>query len=211
MALTTQQEIIDNSQAGRNFPKGLFDIDSVEETLVNDCLGTALWNALLADQTDLSGATKWGCNDCTSYNEGDIVEKDGVYWTSTIDNNDSIPCLGDWILTPKFETDCYNKLWSYLVKVISARVYSEALPFSIVNSGTGGLTISGADRNQERSLTPSEVVILQKPILSKASQVLENMKIWMKGSDCVFPENPFTDECKEDCIKPNSYSRFFFR
>lgn len=210
MALTLPQEIIDNSQAGRNFPKGLFDIDSVEETLVNDCLGTTLWNALLADQTDVSEATLWDCN--TTYSLDDIVLFEGRYYTSTENSNQTKPCSKDakWVETPKFETDCYNKLWSYLVKVISARVYSEALPFSIVNSGTGGLTISGADRNQERSLTPSEVVILQKPILSKSNQVLENMKIWMKDSDCVFPENPFTDECVENCVKP-VYSRFWMR
>ena len=213
MALTTAQEVINNSPAGRNFPKDKFNIDSVEKTLVNQCLGKALWEALLVDQTDLSEAIKWGCNDCTSYIEGDIVEKDGVYWTSTIDNNDSVPCDGNslWILTPKFESDCYNELWTYLVKVIANRVYAKALPFSIVNSGTGGLTISGPDRNQERSLTPAEVVILQKPILSDANEELENMKIWMKDSNCVFPENPFTDECVEDCAKPVSYSRFWMR
>ena len=217
MALTTPQEIIDNSQAGRDFPKSLFDIDSVEETLVNDCLGSGLWAAMLENLTDLSEAVNWECTsggwDCgPAYSIDDIVKKDGYYWTSTANNNTTIPCKesANWIKTPKFTTECYNKLWSYLVKVIAARVYSEAMPFAIVNSGTGGLTISGTDRNQERSMTPAEVVILQKPILSKANQVLENMKVWMKETECVFPDNPFTEECVENCVVP-VYSRFFFR
>lgn len=210
MALTTTQEIIDNSQAGRNFPKSLFDIDSVEEALVNDCLGSGLWAGLLANLTNVSAATIWDCN--LTYSLGNMVLFEGKYYTSTENANQTKPCSkgAKWLEVPKFTTNCYNKLWSYLVKVISGRVYAEAMPFAIGNSGTGGLTINGTDRNQERSMTPAEVVVLQRLILSKANQVLENMKVWMKETNCVFPENPFTEVCVENCVKP-VYSRFFFR
>lgn len=214
MALTTAQEVTDNSPAGKDFPKRFFDIESVEETLVNTCLGKVFYAALLANLTNVSSAVIWDCN--AVYGAGNLVKKDDYYYTSTSANNTTVPGKigASWTVAPKFTTACYNTFWGYFVKVIANKVYSEALPYSIVNSGTGGLTINGADKNQERSLTPSEVVILQKPINQKVSTILENMKIWMNADAqkaCNFPANPFTEICETGCTIVPQRTRFIFR
>lgn len=203
--MITEIEVQTYSPAGKTFPRNLIceNIPIAEEDLVNNCLGQDLWDWLTEHQNpEIESAEDW--QDCGDYAEGDTVKRNGLYYVSTADNNNTDPAKAgsDWQTAPKFDEDCANKLWEkYLRKILAYRVYFYALPFTAATPGAAGLIVQGTDDRGQRGATIGEISKMQDSVQNMVAVMLSNMKTWSgqeAQKDCEWPDSPALDGCK-DC------------
>lgn len=203
--MITEIEVQTYSPAGKTFPRNLIceNIPIAEEDLVNNCLGQQLWDWLNEKiNPDLETAEDWV--DCGDYATDDIVKRNGLFYVSTADNNNSDPAKAgsEWEIAGKFTDDCANKLWEkYLRKILAYRVYFFALPFTAATPGAAGLIVQGTDDRGQRGATIGEISKMQDSVQNMVAVMLSNMKNW-SGQDaqdeCEWPDSPALGSCK-DC------------
>ena len=127
-------------------------LEDTEESYLNDLFGEDNYQLLLDDLVDYSDKPKW--DDETTYSEDDIVCYEGEYFVLLVEHNttsDPPNCNDEWELAPKFEKDCYNEMWNEgrLKKLLSWRIYAEAVPFYPEVLGAAQFTGTDADYKEK--------------------------------------------------------------
>lgn len=209
----TETEVIKYSSAGKDFPtKPVCDcLDDVEETFINECLGTDLDEHLTGLLQSLpDNVAEW--QDCNSYAAGDVVDRNGIYYEAAADYTSSDPLdeNGDWAEYDRFTSECANQLWTrYLRKILALMVFKCAIPEATHRTGAGGLTVQGQDPKGERAATGSEIARKQMDVQARIDSIMKNMRIWMAHEDreeCDFPSSAMASECA-DCGKSDAIGR----
>lgn len=197
--LITATDVLLHSPAGVGFPnKPICDhLDLVEETVVNECLGTDLYEHLVGLLNPIpDGTADWV--ECGDYSTGNVVYRNGLYYISLSDTNNTDPAddPANWELYPKFSTDCTNTLWErYLRRILAYKVFYHALPFATMQTGAAGLTVQLADSRGERAANGAEIAKLQENVARVISVTLDNLKTWINDtaqSACGFPSSPLS-------------------
>lgn len=134
-------------------PCDLNDIQQVEATMADTCLGEEFYNALLSNLNDYSDKPQWTN---TETKEGEVKLYKGFYYIALKDTTAEPSLKSDWAKAPKFETDCYNDLWcKRLGRYIALLVAQSSLPIistSMSASGTVKKKGEGFEAAEETSV-----------------------------------------------------------
>ena len=112
--------------------------------------------------------------------------KNGVYYQSTANNNNTDPELegSDWVQYPKFETACYNTMWNdFLRGVFAYTIYSAALPFATIGAGAQGVTIQEKDEKGRRAGNNQEIKAMQSHLKQEVDTMFRNLDAWLFNTD----------------------------
>lgn len=135
--LITPEEVKELAKIDRHIqPCDLNDIQQVEATMADTCLGEDFYNALLSDLHDYSDRPQWTN---TETKQGEVKYYKGVYYTALKDTTAEPSLKSDWAKAPKFENDCYNDLWcKRLGRYIALLVAQSSLPILSTAIGASG-------------------------------------------------------------------------
>lgn len=184
--IITQYEVIRYSPAPRDFPPGRITerIPLVEQTIGREKLGYDLFLAMVADLNAVPTGEQWV--DCGDYALDDVVLKNGVYYISTAANNNTDPELegSDWDQYNKFQSACYNTMWTdYLRGIFAYSVYSAALPFATLTADGAGLVVQEKDDKGRRAAKKSEITAMQSFLKQEMDAMWRNLNAWLFNTD----------------------------
>lgn len=199
MNLLLPREVILYSKIDDHFPPcDLDDIREIESYQFTTCLGGDFYDALVADLTDVSGATAYDSG--TSYNQGDMVIYDGLYYTA--DQNSPAEPPTQWTLVDKFQTTCNNDLWcNGLARYLSLVVVRETIPLIATQIGSKGIVKKKGEDFEPAS--EKAISRLQSSIESKINRSWILLDKYMRDNnddDCydLYVDNTGCDDCDKD-------------
>ncbi len=220
MSIITTTEVIRYSPAGRDFPPATIKprIKSCEDKLARELLGIVLYNDMVSKLKALPvDAKEWVCNGDYSLNE--VVVKNGVYYTSTANSNNTDPedDGSDWVQYAKFDHECYEKIWTGWLRLIFAyEVYYNSLPYASRSVGAGGLVVREVDQKGVRGSKVNELDSYLATVRQDIDTESRNLLYWMNKTDegkaCLesFPENLLV-ECVTNYNDAHRSRRIMFR
>lgn len=133
------------SQIDNSFPTyKIKNIHAVEFHAFSNHLGEAFQESLHGDLVDYSGTLEYAI--ASTYNMGDVVAFEGLYYKSLTDTNNSEAGTEPfWELAPKFTSDDNNVLWvNFLGKYLSYLVLDHQMSGDRVqHNGVGLITVQG--------------------------------------------------------------------
>lgn len=184
MSLITPFEVRKYSGAGRDYdpPTLCRLIPQIEQEFVRECLGTELWNYLNTNLTEIpTGIIEW--QSCDIYQTDDVVNYFGCIYTSTADNNATIPgeTGAEWADFDKFTDDGCNTLWTvYLREVLALKVYNESLTEATFRSTGGGVVVNTGDSTGYRAAKRDEISAVKTAIIRSLERTTTNMIEWLR-------------------------------
>lgn len=220
--LITVGEVLQASPESSRFPAALIapHIQRKEDSLARTCLGRDFYDALLADKIDWGVVQTWKATE--SYSLDQYVDFYGMTLKSLANSNTTNPCEDDgtkWEAAEKFDTACYNTLWTtYLRPYLAFVVMASALDYATNPAGAKGV-VEWSDESGARSASTAVLQGRKRKILEDANELLDNMKDWMirlnaTGETC---EGLFSDvpsvaaACGTACAPTYLRRRFAFR
>jgi hypothetical protein len=184
MSLITAFEVGKYSGAGPGYPTTLFCslIPQIEQEFVRECLGTTTWNYLVSKlQAIPTGATEW--QTCDIYQTGTLVIYFGCLYTSTANNNATVPGEdgADWEPFDKFTDEACNTLWvTYLRYLLAMKVYEPTITRATWRTNAGGAVINAADNSGMRAANKAELSTIRGDIKRDIERVTTNMIEWFR-------------------------------
>ncbi len=184
MALITPFEVRKYSGAGRDYNTNLFCdlIPQIEQEFIRECLGSELWLYLTSKLTIIpTGLTVW--KSCDIYQDADVVNYFGCLYTSTSDNNTTVPGedAADWTAVNKFTDAACNELWSgYLRYILAMKVYEPTITQTTMRTGAGGAVVNTGDQTGFRAANKSELSIIKGDLLKSIQRATTNMIEWLQ-------------------------------
>jgi len=184
MSLITPFEVRKYSGAGRDYdpPTLCRLIPQIEQEFVRECLGSELRDYLLSKVTPLpAGVVEW--ENCGVYQTDDVVNYFGCIYTSTADNNATVPgeVGAEWDILEKFTDAGSNQLWSlYLREVLALKVYNESLTEATYRSTGGGIVINTGDNTGTRAANKTELSTVKSSIIRSIERTTTNMIEWLR-------------------------------
>lgn len=164
-------------------------IDHTEEKVIVELLGQDNYETLFEDQINYADSPMWDENN--SYATDATVLYEGVPYIALEDVSDQTPpdCSTKWTLADKFNTSCYNDMWTNekcgLQKIVAWVVWATALPFypDIIDSG------GYADKGVKE--TPERINYTRSNLYSNINVMKTSFRKWndkngcLKYSDCL--------------------------
>lgn len=184
-SLITAWEVVRYSPEDDNFPTSKVEpfIETTEETLRRKWLGEDFYDTLLADKTSYT-ATVWDAT--ATYSQDDYVDYYGVILRSKTNSNTTAPCDDDgtdWAEVNKFDTLCYNTLWTkYLRRYLAFIIMSKALKATTYPAGSKGVVKYIDDQAGTMGVSAKELESKVSALLKEADEILENMQEWIKDT-----------------------------
>lgn len=203
MSIITVTEVIRYSPATRDFPVSEIRtrIKSCEDKLARELLGIVLYDDMVSKLKAVpSDVAEWVCNG--DYAINDLVTKNGVYYKSTANTNNTDPEEdgSNWVQYEKFDHTCYEKMWTgWMRKIFAYEVYYMALPYASRSVGAQGLVIRETDPKGVRGSRPQEIASYLEIIRQDIDTESRNMIYWLNknetGKNCLdaLPENLLED------------------
>jgi hypothetical protein len=112
-----------------------------ERRFAREFLGKDYYDLLIADLIDYAGTDEYDSG--TTYNQNDTVLYFGAILKSLVNANDTAPCDDDgtkWEVAPKFQTECYQNLWTdYLREYLALYIAAEVIDYTTYPLGNKGV------------------------------------------------------------------------
>ena len=199
MSLITAYEVLKYSTAGKDYPTGQFCeiIPQVEEEFARECLGQDLYDHMVDSMAEYpETATEW--EDCTVYDTGDVVVRNGSLFVSLSDGNRTDPLVetGDWEAFERFTTTGTQLLWTrYLRRILALKVFM-ASRFDVTwRSGAGGVVVAMGDSAGFRAANKAEITLLKESDIAKIETTTKNMLAWLTDN-AETHSLPLADSCQ---------------
>jgi hypothetical protein len=182
--MITPFEVRKYSGAGKDYNTNLFCdlIPQIEQEFIRECLGSDLWVYLTSKLTIIpTGSTVW--QSCDLYQLSDVVNYFGCLYTSTSNNNATIPGDdgADWTSFSKFTDAACNDLWlGYLRNILAMKVYEPTISLTTMRTGAGGAVVNTGDQTGYRAANKSEISTIKGDILKNIQRATTNMIEWLR-------------------------------
>lgn len=214
MSLITPFEVLKYSPAGMAYPTNQFCelIPDIELELARECLTVELYEYLEARLAPYP-TTAAEFDNCTAYNIGQKVIRNGCLFVSVINNNETDPLgeTGAWTAFLRFTNVWAQKLWvEHLRRLIALKVYSASLLYSTWQTTGGGLTIQIGDGSGfaqgHRAANKGEIAHTHANLATDIERKTANMLYWIKKNASVtgFPNSAV---CSDICQPTGRRSR----
>ena len=181
--ISKPREVIIYSGISPHFPPcDVQDISQVEIHIFRRLLGWDFYKDMLSELVDYSGAEDWEAGD---YTTGDVVKYKDLFFVAVVDTS-SNPDTEDWRIADKFNTECYNDLYSnHLARYIALRVLHNTIPLSSTPITAQGVVKRFGDNFQ--SAEASTVSTLMKWVRSNEDVTFDNMIDYMAENEGCYP------------------------
>lgn len=207
--LITPYEVLVHSSAGKNYPTAEFCdlIPQIEEEFVRVCLGSELYEFLLANLATVPSALEWDAT--ATYALDDAVIRNGCIFLSLAGGNTGNDPLLDavnWSAFERFSHAGSLELWEkYLRRILALKVYSASLTLTTWRSGAGGIVVNGGDAQGFRSAGKAEISEIKTGILAEVERTTGNMVAWLT-QNATTKGLPYATACLA-CPTPGRASR----